>query len=328
MHSTQISVSLYSAFASLYIFIVVQRIAVISIGIFFFFRIKRGGHRIFLDEVLEALQSNQHIDISDMIESDEYDLEAEVNLVSMTEEAREVLKKQNQKFFYCTGGSYQEVRNDMKHLNRTYGVVEVNHMPPNASYRNTPYDKIPYDRKPAISMFTRHHRNLPSTHSKECTNYLRESLNRSFYHAFVSEMAILWLHKLVPECMYSVTCAIKYCYSEDIEEAPEIAGRAEDEKRKLITYDEYLKLKTILEEMYNTECGDENLNRLDVWIPSDENNESYTEERDKFLQFLKNELQSHADKTVRHILKWNSKPKKTTSNSTKTARPRRQLKKQ
>ena len=52
------------------------------------------------------------------------------------------------------GGLHRDVKQQSQQ-----GVWESNHIPPNASYYNTPYATIPEDERPAVSMRFYNHRN-------------------------------------------------------------------------------------------------------------------------------------------------------------------------
>lgn len=228
--------------------------------------------------------------VQDIIGSDEYDSEAEVDANT----DKELLKKHNQKLFHCCGSSYENV---CKAYRPTKRVLEVNHMPPKASYKGTKYNNISHKKKPAIAMHLRHHRNLPSTHSKKCIAILKKCMQKSFADAFIAEMAILWIHRLISEYFFSLQSLIDYCVLGEFPRAPPRKGLR---KEALLTQNEHSNLSNILKEMNINKFDSVNcMQFLDVWIPRDANG------RVKLLTFLQTEPKSHAAKRERHSRKIN-----------------------
>ncbi|XP_037038659.1 uncharacterized protein LOC119076104 isoform X2 [Bradysia coprophila] len=238
-----------------------------------------------MDEANALKELNQRPDMSDVIGPDEYDSEAEVTEYT----DKDLLKKNDKKMFYQSGGSYRHVRDA---LAPTLEVLEVNHMPPNAAYIGTKYAKIHKVHRPAISMHKRHHRNLPSTfNSDEYSTLLRKIMKKSFSHTLVAEIGILWLHKLINECFASVKQLMKYCRWGHEYHPREAKGVF---REPLINGEEYLYLQDVLEEMIENQFNGTNFNLLEKWIPAD------ATDRDELLDFLKRVPENHLVKRGKH----------------------------
>lgn len=143
-----------------------------------------------------------------------------------------------------SGGAYSDVS---KVFIARKGVLEVNHVIPVASYRETPFRNVRYRRMPCIIMRYCDHRDLHSTMQRWYRDSLQSFLqDGSFFQALRIEIISMWENHLLAEYENDFDQMLKYCLEAVI---PNVPRRAGVRPGRLISSEEYDELRSLYQSM-------------------------------------------------------------------------------